>query len=172
MVHNENFPGEFLMRIPQVHDVLIHVWVLDLGPLDEHGLYSYAITSDPTGTVMWVLARNVSEFNTLYDAEVNEKLVQLGFTDGSKEPVASYQGNDCAYENIEEVDTVDDLALSQFYGLYYEMYTDNFVATAWESETYCGTVNFAETNDGSGFVNYHNYDNEGSPNGTAESTEG
>jgi hypothetical protein len=48
---------------------------------------------------MWVLARNVTEFNLLYDEEVHVKLEEMGFKNGDREPVASYQGSDCVYED-------------------------------------------------------------------------
>ena len=150
----------------------MHVWVLALGPLDSAGLYSYAITSDPTGTVMWVLARNVTEFNLLYDAQVLTKLDELGFNEGAKAPVASYQGSDCEYENAEPVDTVDNLDLSKYLGTYYEMYTDSFVASAWERETYCSTITYSDLEDGSGAIGFRNIENLGAPNGTAQIIEG
>jgi lipocalin len=155
MLHNDHLPGEFLLHFPELTEQAMHVWVLALGPLDGGGLYSYAITSDPTGTVMWVLARNVTEFNALYDAEVLVQLEALGFKDGTKQPVASYQGNDCEYESSDPVATVDNLDRSKYFGSYFEMYTDNFVASAWERGTYCSTTTYTDINDGSAEIGFH-----------------
>jgi lipocalin len=170
MTHHDNMPGEFLLHFPELTSQAMHVWVLHLGPLDKNGLYSYAITSDPTGTVMWVLARNVTEFNLLYDADAHAKLEELGFKDGGKTPVASYQGNDCTYENTDPVEVVQHLDLNKYYGSYYEMYTDNFVDATWESGTYCSVFAFSPNDDGT--VGFHNAENRGAPNGTAEVVDG
>lgn len=172
MLHDDNLPGEFLLHFPELTERAMHVWVLALGPLDSNGLYSYAITSDPTGTVMWVLARNVTEFNLKYDAEVHVKLDELGFKEGDKEPVASYQGSDCEYENNEPVDTVEDLDISKYLGSYYEMYTDSFVASRWEKNTYCSVTTYSDLDDGTGNLGFHNVENRGAPNGTMEVTDG
>jgi lipocalin len=175
MRHNDFMPGEFMLHFPELTDHAMYVWVLALGPLDSQGLYSYAITSDPTGTVMWVLARNVTEFNLLYDEEVHVKLEELGFKEGSREPVASYQGSDCEYENIEVMDTVEDLDVDKYYGTYYEMYTDNFVEASWERGTFCSTTTFSElftSMEGPVEIEYYNFENRGAPNGTAEVVEG
>lgn len=172
MIHNDNMPGEFLLHFPHLSDQAMHVWVLDLGPVDQYGQYSYAITSDPTGTVMWVLARNVTEFNALYDSTVNQRLEELGFYEGDKEPVSSYQGDDCKYENIEEAPTASDFVLSKFYGFYYEVYTDDFVSSRWERDAYCSTVTYSERKGESGFVNYRNDEKLGAPNGSSVFVEG
>lgn len=172
MLHDDHRPGEFLLHFPEITENAMHVWVLALGPLDSNGLYSYAITSDPTGTVMWVLARNVTEFFLLYDAEVHLQLEALGFKSGSKQPEATYQGTDCAYESSEPVDSVENLDLSKYVGTYFEMYTDNFVASAWERGTYCSTTTFSTLMDGTSDLNYHNVENRGAPNGTTETIDG
>lgn len=72
-------------------------WVLELGPEDENGLYSWAIVSDNLSAFLFVLARDIQEFNEKYDAEVTATLTELGFT-GLSAPIAVYQGSDCVYE--------------------------------------------------------------------------
>lgn len=77
-------------------------WVMSLGPLVENAgqqQYAYAIVADslvPLGT-LFVLARNVDEFNTKYDKEVNDELDKLGFRFVFNEPVKTVQGGNCSY---------------------------------------------------------------------------
>mmetsp|Transcript_15560 Transcript_15560/g.14093 ORF Transcript_15560/g.14093 Transcript_15560/m.14093 type:complete len:220 (+) Transcript_15560:37-696(+) len=73
-------------------------WVLELGPVNEYGLYDYAIVSDNINYFLFVLARDVAVFNEKYDATVLAELTTLGFT-GVKKPIATYQGTDCVYES-------------------------------------------------------------------------
>ena len=72
-------------------------WVLDLGPINADGLYDWAIVSDNLSLYLFVLARNVEVFISKYDAEVTQKLTELGFT-GKSAPVKTYHGKDCVYE--------------------------------------------------------------------------
>ena len=72
-------------------------WVLGLGPEDENGLYSWAIVSDNLSVFLFVLARDVEEFNEKYDEEVSSLLTDLGFV-GRSAPIPVYQGTDCVYE--------------------------------------------------------------------------
>jgi len=81
-------------------------WILDLGPINDEGLYDYAIVSDNIGLFLFVLARNVSEFNELYNDEVLIKLTQLGFV-GPTQPIPTVQGPGCVYfdDNAEDATT-------------------------------------------------------------------
>jgi hypothetical protein len=57
-------------------------WILELGP-DTYGsekYYQYAIVSDSKGASLFVLARDVEEYKTVYDADVLTSLTELGFT--------------------------------------------------------------------------------------------
>jgi lipocalin len=67
---------------------------------------------------------------------------------------------------------VQNLDLNKFYGDYYEMYTDSYVQATFEENTYCSTVSFTETHDGSGNILFHSGNNIGAPNGTHEKMEG
>ncbi len=71
-------------------------WILELGPINKDGLYDYAIVSDNIGLFLFVLARNVTEFNELYDAEVQVTLTELGFV-GPLAPIPTNQSADCIY---------------------------------------------------------------------------
>jgi len=80
-------------------------WILDLGPVNDEGLYDYAIVSDNIGLFLFVLARNVTEFNELYDEEVQITLTELGFV-GPTRPIPTFQGPECIYyDDIVPADT-------------------------------------------------------------------
>lgn len=72
-------------------------WVLALGPV-VNGFYDYAIVSDNLSAFLFVIARDPETYATKYDAEVQQLLVNLGFT-GLKKPIPTYQGSDCVYES-------------------------------------------------------------------------
>ena len=71
-------------------------WILGLGPINTQNLYDWSIVSDYSGSLLFVLARNVTTFNENYRTDVNNMLINLGFT-GSKAPINTYQGSKCIY---------------------------------------------------------------------------
>lgn len=71
-------------------------WVLALGPVNKYNLYDWSIVSDKISTFLYVLARDVDNFNEIYKDEVLNKVKELGFT-GRKEAIATYQEEDCIY---------------------------------------------------------------------------
>lgn len=72
-------------------------WILELGPVNANGLYDWAIVSDSLSAFLFVLARDVDTFNTLYKDEVSKELTKLGFV-GKTAPIDTYHGADCVYE--------------------------------------------------------------------------
>ena len=162
--------GQFYFR-SRDSPVVYSYWVLALGPLDSNGLYSYAITSDETGALMWVLARNVTEFFIKYDAEVLVQLEEFGFKNGTKQPVISYQGSDWVYEDTTSVEPVPELAVNKYMGLWYEMYTDNMVSNSWENDTFCQQKNYG-LRDGGERIGVHNYHTIGAPDGDTSTMTG
>ena len=73
-------------------------WILELGPINEQGLYDYAIASDNVSAFLFVLARDVATFNSKYKSDVYATLTKLGFT-GVSAPLDTYHGSDCVYES-------------------------------------------------------------------------
>jgi lipocalin len=63
-------------------------WVVGLGPptYGNDGLYEFAIVSDPFELSLFVLARNVTEYYTRWNATVWNLLDTLGFT-GLNSPI-------------------------------------------------------------------------------------
>ena len=70
-----------------------YYWVLSLGPLNDMDKYAWAVVSDNRKKFLFVLARDVVQFNEAYRAEVMEFVAKLGF-----EAIDTYQENDCVYE--------------------------------------------------------------------------
>ena len=69
--------------------------VFDLGP-QVGQYYDYSLVTDPTGITLYVLARNVSRFYQLYDAEVLSTLKDLNFTSFLNKPRKTSQDG-CKY---------------------------------------------------------------------------
>ena len=66
-------------------------WVYSLGPATYNGTqYQYAIVSDPRKENLFVLARNVTEFERKYDSDVLAQLKELGFTSFVNKPKKVY----------------------------------------------------------------------------------
>ena len=72
-------------------------WIYELGPVTEaDGLYRYSIVSDPLKATLFVLARNVSEFYTVWNATAWGLLEGLGFTGLLNYPLLTVQDG-CTY---------------------------------------------------------------------------
>lgn len=72
-------------------------WVLALGPINANNQYDWAVVSDNVSYFLFVLARDVATYNSLYKEEVSALLNELGFT-GRTAPIDTYHGEDCVYE--------------------------------------------------------------------------
>lgn len=88
-------PGQLSIRLDGVPYGGTY-WVLALGPV-VNGLYQWSIVSDKSTHLLFVLGRNVADFEDKYDDIVLNKLAELGFNYLDK-PIPVYQGNDCKYE--------------------------------------------------------------------------
>ena len=55
-------------------------WVVDLGPINNANKYDYSIVTDNLGLTLYVLGRDVNEFNVKYDSSILNKLDELGFS--------------------------------------------------------------------------------------------
>ena len=68
----------------------------DLGPVNNN-MYDYAIVTDNLGLTLYVLGRDVNQFNIKYNSDVLDKLDALGFNGELKKPIPTYQEKDCDY---------------------------------------------------------------------------
>jgi apolipoprotein D and lipocalin family protein len=66
-----------------------------LGPV-SNGQYEFAVVSDPSYFTLFVLARDVQQFNNMYDAKIRSWLSQNGWTSALNKPVAVPQDG-CTY---------------------------------------------------------------------------
>ena len=76
-------------------------WVIELGPV-VNDAYDYAIVSDDKRLSLFVLARNVTEFLDLYNDNVTNSLIELGFTKKINKPVLIEQYTTCVYSDDDE----------------------------------------------------------------------
>jgi len=72
-------------------------WVLELGPINDQGLYDYSIVSDSLSAYLFVLTRDTEKFYKEYNDQVLKSLESFGFK-GNKAPIKTYQNTDCVYE--------------------------------------------------------------------------
>ena len=90
-----NQPGELSVYLQGV-PVPAPYWVVGLGPANPSNgnLYDYAIVSDPFEAFLFVLARNITQFNAVYNASVYTELLNMaspptpGRTPRSRDPLA------------------------------------------------------------------------------------
>ena len=92
---NSSFPGELTVHLQTTGGFGAPYWVYELGPILNDS-YQYSIVSDPFLLTLFVLARNVSEFNTLYNSQVLNTLTDLGFNNFIDKPIQTIQ-NGCTY---------------------------------------------------------------------------
>jgi lipocalin len=76
-VDDPSQPGELTVHL-ETTEFPAPYWVYQLGPIVD-GKYDYSIVSDPLKLSLFVLARNVSRFNALYDRNVTAYLAAQGF---------------------------------------------------------------------------------------------
>lgn len=73
-------------------------WIVAVGQIPEHqSLYPWSIVSTPYETSLFILARNVSEFQSTYQEAVLNLAEDLGFRFFFNKPLETYQGTDCKY---------------------------------------------------------------------------
>lgn len=99
-------PGKLLVRFTDGHadPFPAPYWIMALGPLVENPVngkdeYAYSIVADslvPLGT-LFVLARDVDDFRTKYDSDVQQQLDALGFKEFFNKPLETVQGGNCSY---------------------------------------------------------------------------
>ena len=90
-------PGKLKVHFDQGSQKDGDYWVADLGPVNSDNKYDYAIVTDNLGLTLYVLGRDVKEFNMKYDSDVLDKLDDLGFSGQIKQPIPTYQDAECDY---------------------------------------------------------------------------
>lgn len=88
---NQTAPAALTVHLQGV-PVPAPYWIVLLGePETPDGVYTYSIVSDPFELSLFVLARDIDEFNTKYKAEVYAKLDKLGFNEVWNTPLPTLQ---------------------------------------------------------------------------------
>ena len=80
-------------------------WVVDLGP-ESYGpddLYEYSIVTDPTTLALFVLTRNITTFEDVYEADVLDWLENNGFNNTWNQPIETYHDETCLYPDTDGV---------------------------------------------------------------------
>ena len=90
-------PGKLKVHFDEGAPTDADYWVADLGPVNSENKYDYAIVTDSIGLTLYVLGRDVDEFNKKYDSIVLDKLDSLGFIGKLLQPIPTYQDADCEY---------------------------------------------------------------------------
>jgi lipocalin len=71
-------------------------WVVDVGAINNAGLYSWATVSDPAQDTLYVLVRDVEEFKQCCEDDVLARLAEQGFTTARNAPIPTNQVG-CGY---------------------------------------------------------------------------
>ncbi len=95
-ISNLSEPGQLTVHLQSV-EFGAPYWIYELGPPTYNGeLYEYSIVSDPFKATLFVLARNVSEFYSKWNANVSATLKSLGFNGFFNTPLTTTQEG-CTY---------------------------------------------------------------------------
>lgn len=92
---DDNSGGELTVKLDGVPTTAPY-WIIELGPMVEDQ-YDYAIVSDNVQLDLFVLARDVDRFFSLYDDSVLQSLTTMGFNTTINGPQKTDQNNDCIY---------------------------------------------------------------------------
>ncbi len=100
---NDSSLGEYTVNL-QTTNFPAPYWIYDLGPQQVYEdpfygnqtQYSYAVVSDPLLLTLFVLARNVTEFQEVWEPAVLARLQSNGFNSWLNTPIATVQDG-CSY---------------------------------------------------------------------------
>lgn len=95
---NPSEPGKLGVNLSGV-PITVPYYIAALGPIVD-GEYQWAIVTAPLKSNLFVLARNVDNFKSVYESEVLSLLKSQGFTHFYNEPLPTYHGSDCNYAPI------------------------------------------------------------------------
>jgi lipocalin len=72
-------------------------WVIAVGPIVDNQ-YTWAALSESQGKILHIVARDVEEFKSQYEARALKMAVNRGFTTTTNNPVATFQSaTECNY---------------------------------------------------------------------------
>jgi hypothetical protein len=98
VVDPEHAPAKFEVIVDKQENKTLHAWVIMTGPIDEDtGLYKYCVMSDSLGVDLFILARDVADFQATDQAQVLIEVGYKGFIFPFNRPHQTYQGDQCLY---------------------------------------------------------------------------
>lgn len=95
-------PGPIPLGIgtPDINDVMYqspgNYWIIDLGPIKD-GQYRYSVVTNALQTQLYILVRDLEEFEAEYEKQVLRLVKSWGFTTPTNKPIKTNQEN-CGYE--------------------------------------------------------------------------
>jgi lipocalin len=97
-VYKTSNPGKYEVQFDETPNERGNYWIVALGDIPaEESQYPWSIVSTPFRTSLFILARDVERFRSVYAKEVFEIVRKEGFTFNYNRPLETYQGNDCLY---------------------------------------------------------------------------
>ncbi len=82
-------------------------WIVALGDIEpQTSSYPWAVVSDPLGIDLFILARDVAQFESQYETAVLELVGDRGFRFEFNKPIKTYQSSDCVYPTPPAVGSV------------------------------------------------------------------
>eukprot|EP00122_Pirum_gemmata_P020567 Pgem_evm1s19222 len=125
-IPNPAFPSKWSLPVGGLRKIEgTNFWVVKLGPKVENK-YEYSVVTDPMGQSLFVLARDVQKFHSMYKQEVMQSLVKVGLTGlGSRQaflstPVETSHVN-CNYSPLPPR-PVTEVDFEDMTGHWYELY--------------------------------------------------
>jgi len=97
-VPNASAPGKLSVHLKATGGIPAPYWIYKLGPIVNHQ-YQYSIVSDDIKLTLFVLSRNITDFNKKYNKEVVDWLFANDFVEWYNRPILSNQTN-CVYPEI------------------------------------------------------------------------
>ncbi|CAH1794751.1 unnamed protein product, partial [Owenia fusiformis] len=99
-------PGKFQLYLEYVPFPGTY-WVIKLGPI-KNDQYQYSVVTSSDGSQLYVLTRDVSEFN-LYEKEILDFVAEKGFTEDATKPIFTPHEANCPYVDKKQPNILDDL---------------------------------------------------------------
>ncbi len=95
------YPGKYIVEQNNtMNGYKEFYWIIMLGPLanETNSLYPWAVVSVPFGLDVFILARNVTEFEEMYEEEVLGLVRDRGYTYPLNMPIKTFQSEtECNY---------------------------------------------------------------------------
>lgn len=108
-------PGPLPLGIgtPNINDVMYiapgNYWIIALGPKEgskDNEQYQWSMVTNAEQTQLYILARDVDEFEALYQRDVLQLAMEWGFTTPTNKPIKTNQA-DCGYKELDDEEEDD-----------------------------------------------------------------